>query len=240
MRQGRLLDALNPALQALFPGVGYAMFLFTPGRSPRCVLDNLEQARRAQVLDPYLGGMYQLDPLYHHASRQPSDGVVTLDEIMPEGFRQSDYYRHYYREIALYDELMLCCSLPAGVLVLSMGVYGQPDARRLRQQLLPLQSLLIAFLTQGLGELDVTDEGEAVPEFLGGLVGGENLSPREQQVAQLILRGFAGKAIARQLGISPETVKIHRRHLYRKLGVASQAELFGRFLESRGFATGAP
>ncbi|MAB99869.1 MAG: hypothetical protein CMK71_17685 [Pseudomonadaceae bacterium] len=62
------------------------------------------------------------------------------------------------------------------------------------------------------------------------------MSPREQQVAQLILRGFAGKAIARQLNISPETVKIHRRHLYRKLGVASQAELFGRFLKSRGFA----
>lgn len=236
VRQGRLLDVLDPALQALFPGVGYALFLFRPGYPPSCLLDNLIEARRTEVLDPYLGGMYLLDPLYHHASRQPRDGVVSLSEIMPEGFRQSDYHHHYYKSINLHDEFMLCCNLDDAVLVLSMGFYEGPGPRRLRAQLESLQPLLTAFLVEGLGNLKLGGEQGAAPELLGDLDGSEALSPREQQVGQLILRGFAGKAIARQLGISPETVKIHRRHLYRKLGVASQAELFSRFLHSRGFS----
>lgn len=234
VRQGRLLEVLDPALRALFPGVAYALFLFRPGCPPSCLLDNLAETRRTQVLDPYLGGMYLLDPLYHHASRGPREGLASLSEIMPEGFRQSDYYRHYYKGIALHDEFMLCCNLPDAVLVLSMGCYEGPGPRRLRAQLASLQPLLTAFLVEGLGPLNLAREQGAAPELLGDLEGSEALSPREQQVAQLILRGFAGKAIARQLGISPETVKIHRRHLYRKLGVASQAELFSRFLHSRG------
>ena len=41
-------------------------------------------------------------------------------------------------------------------------------------------------------------------------------------------------AIAQRLGISPETVKVHRRNLYHKLKVASHAELFALFLQQGG------
>lgn len=36
------------------------------------------------------------------------------------------------------------------------------------------------------------------------------------------------------MGISPATVKVHRRNLYHKLKVASHAELFVLFLSRRG------
>ena len=41
-------------------------------------------------------------------------------------------------------------------------------------------------------------------------------------------------SMARLLAISAETVKVHRRNLYAKLGIASQAELFSQFLARMG------
>jgi DNA-binding CsgD family transcriptional regulator len=52
------------------------------------------------------------------------------------------------------------------------------------------------------------------------------LSPRENQVCDLLLLGCSSDAIALRLGISRHTVKDHRKQIFRKLGIASLAELF--------------
>jgi two-component system, NarL family, nitrate/nitrite response regulator NarL len=49
------------------------------------------------------------------------------------------------------------------------------------------------------------------------------LSPREQQVLRLIAEGRSAPAIARQLHLSPSTVKTHLQSLYEKLGVSDRA-----------------
>jgi DNA-binding CsgD family transcriptional regulator len=54
----------------------------------------------------------------------------------------------------------------------------------------------------------------------------ETLSPREAEICDLLLIGCSSDAIALRLGISRHTVKDHRKHIFRKLGVASLAELF--------------
>lgn len=41
------------------------------------------------------------------------------------------------------------------------------------------------------------------------------------------------QAVARKLAISSETVKVHRNHLYSKLGIKSQSELFALFLQTQ-------
>ena len=41
-------------------------------------------------------------------------------------------------------------------------------------------------------------------------------------------------AMAERLAISPETVKVHRRHLYAKLDISSQPELFSLFIQALG------
>ena len=51
-------------------------------------------------------------------------------------------------------------------------------------------------------------------------------------LAQLLLRGHSTVSVALQLGISPTTVKTHRKNLYAKLGIATQFELFSRFLDT--------
>jgi DNA-binding NarL/FixJ family response regulator len=53
----------------------------------------------------------------------------------------------------------------------------------------------------------------------------EKLSDREFQVFQLIGQGLTTKAIAKQLGLSPKTVDVHREHIKEKLVIGDAASL---------------
>jgi FixJ family two-component response regulator len=52
-----------------------------------------------------------------------------------------------------------------------------------------------------------------------------SLTPREEEVMGWVVSGLLNKQIAGELGISEETVKVHRGHMMRKMGVDSVAEL---------------
>lgn len=54
------------------------------------------------------------------------------------------------------------------------------------------------------------------------------LTPREREVAQMLVEGKPTKVIARALGVSPRTIDAHRARLLRKLKVQSPAELIPR------------
>jgi LuxR family maltose regulon positive regulatory protein len=56
----------------------------------------------------------------------------------------------------------------------------------------------------------------------------EPLSPRELEVLQLIALGRTNLEIARQLIVSPGTVKAHTASIYRKLDVANRTEAVAR------------
>jgi DNA-binding NarL/FixJ family response regulator len=65
----------------------------------------------------------------------------------------------------------------------------------------------------------------------------EKLSDREFQVFQLIGQGLTTKAIAKQLGLSPKTVDVHREHIKEKLEITDAASLIRhavRWVESEG------
>lgn len=55
------------------------------------------------------------------------------------------------------------------------------------------------------------------------------LSPRESEVLGLLARGRTATYIAGELYVSKETVKVHVRHIYEKLGVHSRTELLDLF-----------
>ena len=50
------------------------------------------------------------------------------------------------------------------------------------------------------------------------------ISPRECEVLDMLAAGHANKVIARQLDISPNTVKTHIARVYEKLAVASRTQ----------------
>jgi DNA-binding CsgD family transcriptional regulator len=57
------------------------------------------------------------------------------------------------------------------------------------------------------------------------------LSPRENEIARMVARGYANKTIASVLDISSWTVSSHLRRIYTKLGVGSRAAMVARLFE---------
>ncbi len=56
----------------------------------------------------------------------------------------------------------------------------------------------------------------------------QRLTPREQDIARLVMLGLADKEIARRLGISATTVRTHLEHAFRKVGASNRATLVHR------------
>jgi len=63
-----------------------------------------------------------------------------------------------------------------------------------------------------------------------------DLTPREQEVYDFLLKNATPKEIAFSLNISHDTVLAHQRNLYRKLGVHSKDELKRKYLPSASAA----
>ena len=70
--------------------------------------------------------------------------------------------------------------------------------------------------------------------FAAGRHPRSELTPREQQVLQLVEQGFKNKEIAVELGIRPGTVKIHLKHIFEKTGVRGRYGLALSGLKERG------
>lgn len=59
----------------------------------------------------------------------------------------------------------------------------------------------------------------------------DSLTPREQEVLQLVTQGKANKVMAGDLGVSQRTVEIHRARVMEKMGAQSLAQLVRMVLE---------
>ena len=66
------------------------------------------------------------------------------------------------------------------------------------------------------------DSDKALAELRGLF---ESLTPREREIMALVTMGLMNKQVAGELGLSEITVKIHRGHIMRKMGVRSLADL---------------
>lgn len=58
------------------------------------------------------------------------------------------------------------------------------------------------------------------------------LTPREREIAALLIEGLTSKLIGRRLGVSPRTVDVYRARLMKKHGAASTPELVNRLLRA--------
>jgi DNA-binding NarL/FixJ family response regulator len=59
----------------------------------------------------------------------------------------------------------------------------------------------------------------------------EGLTPREEEVMELLAEGYPAKEIAQRLSISADTVNAHLKHIYRKLHVRSRIEAVIKYLK---------
>ena len=86
-----------------------------------------------------------------------------------------------------------------------------------------------------LGAALWTEKARAELARVGGrTAAGDELTPTERRVAELVAKGKTNKEVAAQLFITPRTVEGHLTRIYAKLGVRSRAELAHRTSEPEG------
>lgn len=66
------------------------------------------------------------------------------------------------------------------------------------------------------------------------MVGRKQLSPRQMQIARLVVTGMQDKQISAELSISEETVGHHLRRVFVKLGVHTRSELVAWYCTTFG------
>lgn len=101
-------------------------------------------------------------------------------------------------------------------IVMSGGIYVPPMALRSDLPAEPVPAVAVRAAAAPPGPLPA-DDIQHVSAVL-------NLTPRQGDVLRLLLRGLPNKMIARELGLSVETVKDHVASLLRSLGVNSRTQ----------------
>lgn len=206
-------------------------------RAPYCTFDVLERERHEVLIADYLAGPYLLDPFYAIVAQTRQTGTFALYDVSPDKFRSTEYFKAHYSRTGIRDELGLFVRRNRQCDVISLLRTGE-SRRYSRLEITDIQDRSPALIAAAQLHLDRAvepsltassfDQHWTFADALGGE--GLRLSSREVEIAGLILRGHSSLSIALTLDIVEGTVKIHRKNIYRKLGISSQAELFSYFL----------
>ncbi|MBB4614174.1 helix-turn-helix domain-containing protein [Novosphingobium taihuense] len=203
---------------AAFPESGRPVRLFS----------NLSPEDEETTLRPYFDNTYLLDTWYNMARGKVADGVYRLEEHVPDNFRDTDYYRNFYAATGLRDECGVFVRLSEQICIVAMlGIRSEgspPGNLRDINLILPCIAPIARRHWAGLSTLTVTSS-----ENLETLCSVHGLVGREIEVTDRLLRGYSNKLIGRELGISPETVKVYRKRINKKLGTTSAREVFAMF-----------
>jgi DNA-binding CsgD family transcriptional regulator len=187
----------------------------------------------------YLSGAFRLDPYFSLHAQRVGSGAYRLRDVAPDAFHRSRYFIEYYEQTTLIDEITFIASPSRGV---SLNICLGRDSSSGRafsakemeacQRLAPVVTALAEGHWAGIGQTTATrTEDPAVLLATAARSARQiSLSPRQAEVALLILQGHSTTSISLRLGVSVQTVKVFRKQLYARCNVSSQAELFSLML----------
>jgi DNA-binding CsgD family transcriptional regulator len=228
-------ERLVAAAGATVPHDAAALMILHSVAPPAVLVDRLKPAERSYLYGDYLSGVYTLSPFYRAAQNLKVPRVDRIMDIAPKGFTQSEYYRRYFALIGVDDMMgMLIPASDGEIVFMSFSrSSGSPrfTAAEARSLAAPtgLFSAAVTRHTEIAGPL-ASRHSAAAAAPAAHKTQPSGLTQREAQVVNLMLEGHSSRAIGEVLKISGETVRVHRRNIYEKLGVSSQAELFRWFL----------
>jgi DNA-binding CsgD family transcriptional regulator len=220
-----------------------AAHIYTTGQAPSVMFDRLQPAERKLFYEDYLSGLYLVSPFYQAFLAGVQAGVYSLDALAPDRFRQSEYYRKYFRHIGASDLAGVLVPLDSEASLFFSVARRAGEPRFTKSDLKKLSNagpVLIALFKLHCRHLtsngangpasghNLHNQYNAIFEHFGSSM----LTAREAEVIRLVLRGFSTKSIARDLTVSPETIRVHRKHAYNKLNVKTQGDLFNLFLQT--------
>jgi DNA-binding CsgD family transcriptional regulator len=244
---GRIVDeigtpgfpvAVARGLREIAPYDFTVVFGYVGSARPLDLFDDFPEDRRRLHVEEYQEGPYLLDPFFLASLRQQTPGLWRLSELAPDRFYQGEYYRSYYAQTGLAEEIAFLIAIDGRLrVVLSMMRKERRFSNAEVRALKAVWPVIDAACRRHWREVS-PQESPSSQEIEGRIeeafrsIGRGVLTPRERQVVELTLRGHSAEAIGGLLGISPGTVRIHRRNIYSKLRISSQGELFSEFIAS--------
>jgi DNA-binding CsgD family transcriptional regulator len=210
-------------------------------RAPQLLYQRgIPEQYRDSIIDRYFSGGYLLDPFCLAVEQGLAEGFYHLEEIAPDNFFDSEYYKTYYLKTGCSEDsfYLIDTGHDSQVSVSLFQGFGGESLRAEQLNLLrAVEPLVREFISEfgrrGLVQSAVTESGDLKQRVQSAFenFGCDLLTEREREVAHMVLRGHSVKSTASQMSISPETVRMHRKNLYLKLEVGSQSELFALFIE---------
>ncbi|MDG1529774.1 MAG: helix-turn-helix transcriptional regulator [Paracoccaceae bacterium] len=183
----------------------------------------------------YLSGAYLLDPYHELHTKKSPQGLYRLNDIAPDQFNRNRYFREYYERTTMVDEIAFVAYPAEGVSVhVCLGRDLSSRQRFTNREISTAKTIapIICALSQrhwaDLNSTGTFDESLIVKKLIQKSQEQHQikLSPRQAQVALMILQGHSSVSIGLKLEISPQTVKVFRKQLYKRCEISSQAELF--------------
>ena len=236
-------DAFRDAMAALAIFDFIVVFAYRKAERPIDLYSTFAPDDYRVFVTLYQQGPYLLDPFYH-AARSRRSGALRMSELAPDRFFSSEYYRTYYSQTRLAEEIGYFVPIEQDITVVlslmrkaSSRVFPPREWTRLKQAE-PFVDALVRRYWAGLAQRfsERARRGArhpgAVPTRVEGVWGRLELTAREAAIVDLVLQGHSSEAVGRQLGITTGTVKVHRRNVYRKLGISSQTQLLSLYLKS--------
>lgn len=253
-RTGSLIAAIGqdgyaPALTQLLQGVApytyTVVFGYCGSARPLDLYDDFPASKRRIFVTDYQEGPYLLDPFYLAVTRPVAPGLYRMRDLAPDRFYQGEYFRNYYVQTGLAEEIGFFVGFPQGAtVILSLMRDERPFSNREMKSLDEVRPIVEASIRQHWADLparfDLSAQdrhGTAIESQLERSFhsfGDGLLTAREREIVEHTLKGHSAEAVGRILGISPGTVRIHRRNIYSKLRISSQGELFSRFIRTLG------
>jgi DNA-binding CsgD family transcriptional regulator len=136
--------------------------------------------------------------------------VTTISDFYStREFHQTGMYADYLGPLGVEREAMMCLSAPPGRtrrLLFSRGRSGRDFDDRDR--------LLLSLLRPHLNELYQELEFRRRPQ--------PELTPRQWELMRLVADGHSNAEIAKELVVSPTTVRTHLENIFQRLGVTSR------------------
>jgi DNA-binding CsgD family transcriptional regulator len=232
-----LVAAVNGQVRIDYPQV----WLYHRDLPPRVLYHEIPADAVASQIDEYLDGPYREDPFFQTSMNQPRSKIYRLSRITMGKLEQSTYYREYYADTGTTDEAIYLSRLRGGnVINLSMmrlpehGPFSDGEYEALYLLAEPVSELIKShsehddFAVTHLIQPGIDHQIDLAFRTFGASL----LSPREKDVLEMMLRGYSTDSSADKLGIALETVRRHRKSIYRKLDVSSQTDLFSLFLNA--------
>lgn len=233
--------ALVRSVQAQVTVAYPQIWLYHSDLPPRVLYHEIPEAAIKDQIDDYLDGPYREDPFYQTSLNRPKSLIYRLSRLTAGRLEQSKYYRDYYEDTGTVDEAVILAPLGDGYVIhLSMmrlpqqGVFTEDEYQRLYSladtvsALLRKHSEFDSFAVQNMIQPGIDHQIDLAFRTFGASM----LSPREKDVLELMLRGYGTDVSAKRLSIARETLRRHRKSIYRKLDVSSQTDLFSLFLNS--------